>query len=112
MWPRFVLLSVLAVPSIITCHHVMIDPETVEPNQVVPAPPSSVATDPCSLACRRLYDLKCPEWKGSPGGASCWDVCFYTESSGIAHFCPGAVAKIKTCAELDEAFLSCEKQEK
>jgi hypothetical protein len=72
---------------------------------------------PCALGCQKLCLLTCPGWNGTPGGDSCVTVCEDTESSGVAHFCPTALAAMHgkasdagpTCdlQEIQTAFESC-----
>lgn len=81
-------------------------------------PPEDAATA-CGRACARLRRLDCPGGEGSPGGASCEEVCEHQNSSGIGSWCTSYVERIqgrrladggRECDEdeLQRAFEACE----
>lgn len=73
----------------------------------------------CGRACSRMARLGCPGHEGSPGKASCEEVCENQEASGVSSFCPNDIEHIqgkldvdgeRVCDEdeLQEAFEACE----
>jgi hypothetical protein len=80
-------------------------------------PPETGATA-CARACQRMARLGCPGHEGSPGGASCAEVCENHESSQVGSFCPSHLERMqgkpasdgeRTCDEdeLQRAFEAC-----
>lgn len=62
-----------------------------------PPPPDAGTLSDCELACARLAELGCPEAKPTPAGASCVDVCWNAEDSGVVTLDPACVARTTSC---------------
>ena len=65
-----------------------------------PSPVDAGTLDDCERACARLAELGCPEAEPTPEGATCVDVCWNAESSGVVTLDPVCVAAINSCDEL------------
>ena len=70
----------------------------------------AVSSTPCDRACENMRKRQCPGYEGadSPDGTPCEQLCFDTENSGVARFCPEEVSAATSCEGMKKAFVACE----